>query len=225
MDTVLFGNRYSGHSYKVKLALEIARIPHRYETIDLRVPRDQRPEPFRSLARYGEVPLLLHGGQAYVQSNAILLWLAQQTGRYGAESAARLARTREWLFWEANRLGLCLPHLRFARRFDPGSYPEGSLVWFERRYAEDIRRLEQELADGRRFVLDDEPSIADFSLCGYLHWADEARVEVPPGVAAWLERISRLPGWGTPEALLAGRELAERTARQMDFAWTGNPDA
>lgn len=30
-----------------------------------------------------------------------------------------------------------LPHLRFARRFEARSYPEGSLVWFERRYDAD----------------------------------------------------------------------------------------
>jgi glutathione S-transferase len=203
MDYTLFAHPESGHSYKVKLALEVARIPHHYQVIDIGLPHHERPEPFRSLARYGEVPLLLHQGQAYIQSNAILLFLAEQTGRLGGESSGRLARAREWLFWEANRLGLSLPHLRLARRFDAHAYPEGSLVWFERRYDADIERLEQELRDGRRFILDDQPSIADFSLCGYLYWADQVQVTVPPGVAAWLARISQLPGWAEPYALLA----------------------
>lgn len=203
MDYTLFGHPESGHSYKVKLALEVAQIPHHYQVIDIGLPHQARPEPFRSLAKFGEVPLLLHQGQAYVQSNAILLFLAEQTGRFGGESSARLARAREWLFWEANRLGLSLPHLRFARRFDALAYPAGSLVWFERRYDADIERLAYELRDGRRFVLDDEPSIADFSLCGYLYWADQAQVAVPPTVAAWLANISQLPGWATPYTLLA----------------------
>jgi glutathione S-transferase len=203
MDYTLFGNPESGHSYKVKLALHVAQIPHHYHVIDLGVPRHARPEPFRSLAKFGEVPLLLHQGQAYVQSNAILLFLAEQTGRFGGESAGRMARAREWLFWEANRLGLSLPHLRFARRFDAQAYPEGSLTWFEHRYQADIERLAQELDDGRHFVLDDEPSIVDFSLCGYLYWAEQAKVTVPSTVAAWLERISQLPGWAEPYILLA----------------------
>ena len=203
LDYTLYGHPESGHSYKVKLALEVARIPHHYQVIDIGLPHQERPEPFRSLARYGEVPLLLCQGQAYVQSNAILLLLAEQTGRWGGESGTRLARAREWLFWEANRLGLSLPHLRFARRFDAQAYPEGSLFWFERRYDADTARLEQELRDGRRFILDDQPSVADFGLCGYLYWADQAQVTVPPGVAAWLTRISQLPGWAAPYALLA----------------------
>ncbi|MEJ8849082.1 glutathione S-transferase family protein [Variovorax rhizosphaerae] len=206
MDYALYGHPESGHSYKVKLALEVAGIPHDYEVVDISGPHLERPEPFRSLARYGEVPVLVYRQQAYVQSNAILLLLAAQTHRFGGEDTVRLARAQEWLFWEANRLGLSLAHLRFARRFDALSYPEGSLVWFERRYEHDIRRLEQEFSDGRRFILDDAPSIADFSLCGYLYWADQAQVEVPPGVAAWLERISQLPGWGPPDTLLADRE-------------------
>jgi glutathione S-transferase len=203
MDYTMFGNPESGHSYKVKLALQVAQIPHHYHVIDLDLPRQARPEPFRSLAKFGEVPLLLHQGQAYVQSNAILLFLAAQTGRFGGESADRLARAREWLFWEANRLGLSLSHLRFARRFDAQAYPEGSLTWIEQRYMADIERLAQEFSDGRHFILDDEPSIADFSLCGYLYWADQAKVTVPPTVTAWLARVSQLPGWAEPYTLLA----------------------
>jgi len=204
MDYTLFGHPESGHSYKVKLMLEVAQIAHDYQVVDIALPHLARPQPFRSLSKFGEVPVLLHQGQVYVQSNAILLFLAEQTGRFGGESAERLARAREWLFWEANRLGLSLPHLRFARCFDAQAYPQGSLVWFERRYDADIERLAHELRDGRRFVLDDEPSIADFSLCGYLYWFDQAKVKVPPTVASWLANISQLPGWAEPYTLLAG---------------------
>lgn len=203
MEYTLFGHPESGHSYKVKLMLEVAQVPHLYQFIDIGLARQERPEPFRSLSKFGEVPVLLHRGQAYVQSNAILLFLAEQTGRFGGESGDRLARAREWLFWEANRLGLSLPHLRFAHCFEPQAYPEGSLVWFERRFDADIERLVHELRDGRRFILDDEPSIADFSLCAYLYWADQAKVTIPSTVAAWLERISQLPGWAAPYTLLA----------------------
>lgn len=203
MAHILFGHPESGHSYKVKLALEVARIPHGYRVIDITLPHHERPEPFRSLAPYGEVPLLLYRGQAYAQSNAILLELAEQTGRFGGESPARLALARQWLFWESNRLGLSLPHLRVARHFGASGYPPGTLAWLENRCLADIERLEQELRDGRRFVLDDDASVADFSLCGYLFWADQAGVRVPPAVSAWLERIGQLPGWAPPAVLLA----------------------
>ena len=39
MSPTLYCNRESGHSYKVKLFLEVARVPHAYEEIDLRLAR------------------------------------------------------------------------------------------------------------------------------------------------------------------------------------------
>ncbi len=194
----LFGNRESGHSYKVSLMLALAGLPHDYEEIDLELPRDARPEPFRSLSRYGEVPLLLHAGQPYVQSNAILLHLAEHTRAYGGETQQRLERAREWLFWEANRVGFSLANLRFGLKFTTTGAATDGQVFLRQRFEADAARLDAELADGRAFILDDQPSIADVSLCGYMFWPEQARVTMPPGVQAWLDRISALPGWRHP---------------------------
>jgi glutathione S-transferase len=194
----LYGNCESGHSYKVKLALEVMGIAHRYEEIDLRLARNERPEPFRSLAPFGEVPLLVDGGRVFAQSNAILLHLAESSRAYGGESPERLEKVREWLFWEANRVGMSTAHLRYGQKFDPQAYAGGVLPFFRNRFDADMVRLEQEFSDGRRFILDDTPSVADFSLCGYLFWPEQANIGFPPLVAAWLQRISALPGWRHP---------------------------
>lgn len=194
----LYGSAESGHTFKVRLMLEVAALPYDYEEVDLRLERGARPEPFRSLARYGEVPLLVHEGQPYVQSNAILLFLAQHTRAFGGETPERLARCREWLFWEANRIGTSLPHLRYGQRFEPASYPPGVLDWMRSRFDADIARLDEELSDGRSFLLGDSPTVADFSACGYMFWPEQANVSYPPHVTAWLERIRALPGWRHP---------------------------
>jgi len=196
----LFGNRDSGHAYKVRLMLNLAGLPHDYEEIDLDLPRELRPEPFRSQSRYGEVPLLLHAGRAYVQSNAILLHLAEHTGKFGAESGERMTRVREWLFWEANRLGFSLANLRFGLKFTSTGAASDGQVMLRNRFNADIARLDAELADGRAFILGDSISVADVSLCGYLFWPEQAQVEIPPHVQAWLDRISALPGWRHPYA-------------------------
>lgn len=194
----LYGSAESGHTFKVRLTLEVAALPYDYEEVDLRLDREARPEPFRSLAKYGEVPLLVHDGQPYVQSNAILLHLAQHSQALGGETPERLARCREWLFWEANRIGTSLPHLRFGQHFDPQGYPPGVLEWMRKRFDADIARLEDELSDDRAFMLGDAPSIADFSICGYMFWPGQANVSYPPRVTTWLDRIRALPGWRAP---------------------------
>lgn len=190
----LYGNRESGHTYKVALTLTLAGIAYDYHEIDLDLPRQVRPEPFRSMAKYGEVPLLVHDGVVFVQSNAILLHLADHTGAYGAQSRERLDRVREWLFWEANRIGYSLPNLRYAMRF-PGTAEPAVERMLRSRVEADIARLEHELADGRAFILGDQPTIADFSISGYMCWPEQAKVVLPAGVQAWLARIAALPGW------------------------------
>ena len=194
----LYGNCESGHSYKVTLMLALSGVAHDYEEIDLRLPRESRPEPFHTLSKFGEVPLLVDQGQVLVQSNAILLHLADQWQRYGGEYPERLARVREWLFWEANRIGFSMAHVRYGQKFDPVAYAGSVVPWLRVRLQADFERLEQELADGRAFILDDEVSAADFSLCGYLYWQDQAGVVYPPRMQAWLDRISALPGWRHP---------------------------
>jgi glutathione S-transferase len=194
----LYGSAESGHTFKVRLMLETAALPYSYEEVDLRLEREARPQAFRSLSKFGEVPLLVHDGQPYVQSNAILLFLAQHTQAFGGETPARLARCREWLFWEANRIGISLPHLRYGQRFAPQSYPPGVLEWMRARFEADIARLDEELSDGRSFLLGDAPTIADFSICGYMFWPEHAQVDYPAHVSTWLDRIRTLPGWRHP---------------------------
>ncbi|MEQ1682090.1 MAG: glutathione S-transferase family protein [Burkholderiaceae bacterium] len=199
----LYGNSESGHSNKVRLALVFGQVEHDYVHVDIFVPHEQRSEPFRSLARFNEVPLLVWGAESFVQSNAILCLLAERLKRMGGESPQRMARVREWLFWEANRLGLSLPHVRFARQFSPQEYASATQEWLLSRFLRDIARLEAELSDGRAFILDEQLSVADCALCGYLFWADEVGLTVPPHVRAWLHRIQQLPGWQPPRELLA----------------------
>lgn len=199
-ELVLYGHPDSGHAYKARLMLLLTGLPHDYHVIDLFLPREQRPEPFRSLAKYGEVPLLVHDGKPYVQSNAILLHLAELTGSFGGESKERLERVREWLFWEANRVGFSMANLRYGLKYNAlGAASDGQVMLRERLNA-DLARLEEEFADGRAFILGATPTAADISLCGYLFWADEAKVSLPPLLQAWLDRIAALPGWRHPYA-------------------------
>ena len=121
----LFGHPDSGHAYKVRLFMTIAAIHHEYEYVDIWKPNDQRSAEFQSAARFGEVPVLVDEGHAHAQSNAILLHLAQPMQAWGSESPERLDLCVQWLMWEANKIGLCLPQLRARAKFG-SSY---SLIW------------------------------------------------------------------------------------------------
>lgn len=193
----LFGARQSGHSFKVRLFLLLAGIEHEYTCIDIGQPRDQRPEPFRSLAPNGEVPVLVDNGQVISQSNAILLHLARRFERFGGQNVALWSDITSWLFWEANRIGRSYPNLRWYRLFD--SSGAADLVgWFHTTAEVDLDRLEHQVTD-RKFILD-YPTIADISCAAYLLYADDVGLDMTrwPHVAAWLNRIRALPGYQAP---------------------------
>jgi len=200
--TILYCHRESGHSYKVALALTLIGVPFEMRAVDLNLPRAQRSDDFRKATLFGEVPtLVFDDGLAVSQSNAILDTLARRYGKLdGADERERI-RVREWLAWEANRLAMSLPHLRFSRRFTPaGAVLE---AWFGDRMQADLARLSSAL-ESSDFLVGTAPTIADISCCGYLFWADQAGVDPArwPPVAAWLDRIRALPGWRSPYDLL-----------------------
>ncbi len=200
----LFGHPDSGHAYKVRFFLCAAGIEHDYEVVDIWQPRESRSAEFQRVATLGEVPVLVEDGAVYAQSNAILLHLARQHEQWGGESAQRLNACEQWLVWEANKIGMCLPQIRSYERFEKNALLEGALPWLKARYESDISTIESALSGGQTWLLSgDQPSIADFCLCGYLFFADEANVEVPPNVQAWLQRLANLDAWQHPSKLLA----------------------
>lgn len=202
MELILYGNRESGHSYKVRLMLALSHTPHEYRPIDIGLPRDERPAEFRQMSKYGEVPVLVDRGQAYVQSDAILLHLAQRTGKFYGRDAVDHDQVREWLFWEANRIGISVPNLRFASRWAPETKPE-VLDWLRARALADLERMNIEFVE-RKFLLGDIPTVADIACCGYLYWPDQAGIDLAPWphVQRWLGDIRALPGWKHPYELM-----------------------
>ncbi len=199
----LFGHEDSGHAYKVRLCLLSAEVAHQYRWIDIWSDRSSRPADFQQASRHQEVPLLLDGSEAYVQSGAILLHIAQLTGLFGGDSPERMARCREWIVWEANKLGMCVPQLRAKARFGDESINAGAEQWLLARFNSDIETLRTALNQGQGWVIPgDSPTVADFALCGYLLLIDEANLSLPDEVNAWLDRIRALSHWGTHLELL-----------------------
>ena len=73
--------------------------------------------------------------------------------------------------------------------------------------------LDKRLAS-RPYVLGDRPTIADLSLVGYLYYPpEEFGFDIAAdhkNIAAWLDRIKALPGWGHPYDLMPGHPLPGR---------------
>jgi glutathione S-transferase len=214
---VVYGHPDSGHSYKARLYCVLAGVPHEYRYVDIAKPRDQRRPDFVRDAPYGEVPTIVDDGMVLAQSNAILMHLASKNasknrGLQGAGATndafagapGEWPRVMQWLCWEMNRIGLSVPNLRYYRHLHRGAAPAAVTDWLEQRALADLAVLERELG-GRDWALASGPTICDLSLSAYLHWADQAELDLArfPAVEAWLARIRALPGWQPAERLMA----------------------
>lgn len=203
-DLLLYGHEDSGHAVKVALALALAGLPHRVARIDIWAPPETRDPAFRALSPLGQVPVLVTDGTAQRQSGAILLGLAERFGTLGGESAAGLARARELLFWEHNRIGLCLPQLIEAAApagLRPGYGPSPALLaarpWLEDRYATDAAAFATLLGDDP-FFHGPRPGIADCAIWGYAQWIERAGLAATPAIEAWRARMRALPQMRAP---------------------------
>jgi glutathione S-transferase len=62
-----------------------------------------------------------------------------------------------------------------------------------------------------KFAVADKPTIADFSLAGYLFYPVEEHgydwASTHPNIYAWRERVRALPGWADPYQLMPGDRI------------------
>lgn len=198
----LYGHPDSGHAFKVKFCLNAANIDHQYQVVDIFSPRKDRDLEFVNRSKFCEVPLLVDQEINLTQSNAILIYIANKYQVYAGQSASEFQRCLEWLLWEANKIGMCLPQLRADLKFKGFELRSDARQWLLSRYTHDVGVIDDQLSDGRPFIVGENITIADFSLCGYLMYAKEARVVVPTNVVGWLNRLKQLDGWSDPYEML-----------------------
>jgi glutathione S-transferase len=204
---VLYGSPHSLPTYRVALMLRLSGAGFAFRYVSFRQKMHLTPE-FRALSRWGQVPVLEHDGRVLLQSAAVLEYLAETLGRFGAGDPETRQQVREWLFWDADRL---MPPLynwysaELGRRgllllkFDPVLIAE-----FDHEGAAALTILDAHLA-GRAFIIGETPTIADICCFADIAFARMAGHVLAgwPSVVDWTGRIEALPGYAAPLDLLA----------------------
>jgi glutathione S-transferase len=203
----LHGSPHSLPTYRIALMLRLCRTDFTFRYVSFQRGMHLTPE-FRALSRWGQVPVLEHDGRVFVQSAAILEYLAETLSQFGAASVEDRQHLREWLFWDADRL---MPPLyawysgELGRRgLLPVSFDPVLVAEFDRKGSAALNILDAHLS-GHRFLVGDGATIAD--ICGYGGVAyarlSGKNLAAWPNVATWAERIEALPGFAKPFDLLA----------------------
>ncbi|WP_027135594.1 glutathione S-transferase family protein [Geminicoccus roseus] len=160
---------------KVALFLEEAGLDYEAVPVDTRKGEQHSPE-FRAINPNGKLPAIVDkdgaGGAVTVfDSNAILLYLADKTGKFTGSPADR-GQLLSWLMFVATGIG---PYSGQAVHFQKAA-PE-QLPYAINRYRREVERhyevLDRRL-QGRAFIVGDDYSIVDMAAWGWIMRADFA---------------------------------------------------
>ncbi|MCB1475021.1 MAG: glutathione S-transferase C-terminal domain-containing protein [Rhodobiaceae bacterium] len=200
----------SGNAYKAALMLELNGLDWRPQFVDFFNGETRQPT-YREINVMGEVPVLVHKDRRYSQSGVILDYLAEVTGKYGFSNDEERRDILRWTLFDNHKVSGVAGTWRFLKVIAPSADP-AVIAFLEQRVKTALQVMEQHIANRDFFALQG-PSIADFSLAGYIFFVEEAGLDLKkeyPAVAAWRDRLAALPGWKHPYDLMPGHPLPGR---------------
>jgi GSH-dependent disulfide-bond oxidoreductase len=180
---------------KVALFLEESSLPYELVPVDTRKGEQFKAE-FLKVNPNGKVPAIDDDGVFVFDSNAILLYLAEKTGKFlPANTPAKRAETLSWLMFIATGLG---PYSGQAVHFKTVAPKE--LAYAHNRYQYEANRhykiLDDHLAKSR-YMVGDTYTIVDMAFWGWARLGafvlgDEAYAKYP-NVKRLVDEISARP--------------------------------
>jgi len=188
---------------KISIALEELGLPYEVHPVNITKHEQFSPE-FTAISPNQKIPAMVdrESGIKLMESGAILLYLAQKTGKLLPAEPEKYWETIQWLMWQKGglgpMLGLALHYLKFNR---------GKSVYSEERYEKETHRLygvlEKQLT-GRDFIVGDDYTIADIACWPWVARHEYQTVDLNdyPDVLAWYLRVAKRPavraGWAIP---------------------------
>jgi len=191
------------NGWKVSVALEELGLPYTVRALSLGK-LEQKEDWFLSINPNGRVPAIIdhdNGDFAVFESGAILIYLAEKTGKLLPADAKGRSRVLQWLMFQMGGVGPMMGQANVFFRYAPEKIP-----YAIERYQRESRRLfevmERQLKD-HPYIANDEYSIADIALWCWVAGHEWSGVSVDglPGVKRWLDLV------GSRAAVQKGRAV------------------
>jgi GST-like protein len=158
---------------KVSIMLEETGLPYEPHLVDIGKNESWTPE-FLALNPNGKIPAIIDpdgpGGKplGLFESGAILLYLAEKTGKFLPADAARRYETIQWVFFQMAAIGPIFGQVGFFYKFAGREYEDKRPL--ERYRAESQRLLGvlETRLEGRHWLMGDDYTIADIATFGWV---------------------------------------------------------
>jgi len=208
---------------KISIALEELGLAYRVRTVD--ITRGEQFDPaFLEISPNNKIPAIVdHDGPggaplAMFESGAILIYLAEKSGRLLPNEPRARFETLQWLMMQMGSIGPMLGQAHHFRRFAPERIP-----YAIERYTREAERLygvlDKRLAD-HEWLAGGQYSIADIATYPWLarHAWQGIELAAFPNVRRWFDTIAARPAvqrgrrvnttWGPEDLQLRERHAA-----------------
>ena len=158
---------------KVAIALEEMGLEYDAHTIDI-MAGDQFTDDFIRINPNSKIPAILDGDHAVMESGAILLYLAEKTGKFLPKDTFERSRVLQWLFFQMGGPGPMFGQFghffKYAKDKCDHPYPV-------ERYTNEAKRLLKVIdtqLSNNSWIAGEEYSIADMALAPWIGALDKA---------------------------------------------------
>ena len=190
---------------KVSIMLEEVGLPYSVFPIDI-TKGDQLQPDFLFLSPNNKIPAIVDhdAGIHLMESGAILMYLANKTGKLLSPISEKYWEQMEWLMLQMGSIGPMLGQTHHFIKFNPGKSP-----YAEERYSKENARLYQLLENrlkDREFICN-EYSIVDIATWPWISRFDFQQMKLSdyPNLKRWYLNIASRPavrrGYGVPDVL------------------------
>lgn len=180
---------------KTSIMLEEIGLPYTVHPVDIGKDEQFKPE-FLKISPNNRIPAIVDrdNGMSLFESGAILIYLADKSGKLLARDGEARWRAIEWLMWQMGGAG---PILGQAHHFI--KYNKGKAPYAEDRFAAETKRLygvlDRRLA-GNAYVAGKEYTIADVAIWPWVSRFEWHIGELKdyPNVVRWYRDVASRPG-------------------------------
>lgn len=176
--------------------------PVEFVRIDLTKGESRTPE-FLAVNPNGKVPALTNGSMRLWEADAIMGYLAKAAGSDLLPADERQIDVMLWLSWNAHHFTRHAGQLYFQHiikpRFGIGE-PDPKVVEEATGLFKQYAQVLNDHLGGRKYLLGDTLTIADFSVAVTLPYAETAKLPLDDFVEIerWHGRLNELPAWRQP---------------------------
>ncbi len=197
------------NGWKVSIALEEMGLPYEVRVIDF-AQNEQKADWYVKLNPNGRIPTLVDDGFAMFESGAILIYLAEKTGRFLPRDVQGRSRVIQWLMFQMSGIGPMMGQANVFLRYFPEKI-QPAIDRYQREVTRLFGVLDRQLA-GSQFIAGDY-SIADIALWPWVSGYEWSGVSVAefPSLQRWLALVGARP------AVQAGRDVPIKRNRAAEI--------